>query len=160
MKCIQCGGKMTEKVGEYRLLEIPHVVLYGVTTRRCTECGESEVAIPRMEGMFRTLAGILVKLERRLVGSEIRFLRKYLGWSGKDFAEHFGVTSETVSRWENDKKDMGPLAERLLRVCVFNKEPVVDYESFDLRKIAVTSVARPAKVRLRESRGSWAEASA
>lgn len=53
---------------------------------------------------------IIVKKER-LSAKVARFLRKYLGWSGKDFAEHMGATPETVSRWENDKEFMGPEAD-------------------------------------------------
>jgi hypothetical protein len=40
----------------------------------------------------------------RLSGSEVRYLRKYLGWSGADFAGHVGVDPSTVSNWETDKE--------------------------------------------------------
>jgi len=56
-------------------------------------------------------------------------LRKWLGWSGVDFAKHMGVTPETVSRWESvdNQKPMGGTAERLLRLAVAHGQPVDEY---------------------------------
>jgi DNA-binding transcriptional regulator YiaG len=61
------------------------------------------------------LAKAIAKKPHRLTPGEIRFLRKYLGWSGKDFAQFMGVTPETVSRWENGAGRIGETAERFLR---------------------------------------------
>jgi transcriptional regulator with XRE-family HTH domain len=57
----------------------------------------------------------------------VRYLRKYLGWSGADFAAHMGATRETVSRWETGDAPIGPTADRLLRLMVVTKTPVDDY---------------------------------
>lgn len=40
----------------------------------------------------------IARSPERLGPAEIRFLRKYVGYSGKDFARFVGVTPETVSR--------------------------------------------------------------
>jgi hypothetical protein len=34
----------------------------------------------------------------RLTAAEVKFLRKYLGWSGADFARHMGVAPESTGR--------------------------------------------------------------
>lgn len=48
-------------------------------------------------------AAITVLREVELVsGAELKFARKALGLRQTELAEQLGVTSETVSRWEND----------------------------------------------------------
>ena len=49
------------------------------------------------------MAHAVVRKTSRLTPTEIRFLRRCVGWSGQDFAEHMGTTAETVSRWENGR---------------------------------------------------------
>jgi transcriptional regulator with XRE-family HTH domain len=88
----------------------------------------------------------LVAKKARLSGAEIRFLRKVLGWSGVDFAEHMGTTAETVSRWETEAAPIGPQADRLLRLMVMTRDPVTDYGKLDLLKTVAR--AKPAAIRL------------
>src|SRR5262249_21357158 len=81
----------------------------------------------------------------RLSPEEIRFLRTHLEWSGAEFAEHFDVTPQTVSRWECGKQDMGVVAERLLRLCVLSKDPNEDYSV--LKEIAkVEPASKPIRL--------------
>ena len=129
MKCPECGGKLTQRVGDHPYVgrELPNVVLAGVKIRTCCECEFSSVGIPKLAGLHKALVASVAKATHQLSPGEIRFLRKYLGWSGQDFARHFGVTPETVSRWENGKKPMGATAERLLRMSALTLEPVQEY---------------------------------
>ena len=103
------------------------MVLVDVKIRTCAECGFGSVAIPKLARLHEALAVSLSKATHQLSPGEIRFLRKYLGWSGQDFARHFGVSPETVSRWENGKKPMGATAERLLRMSALTLDPVQEY---------------------------------
>ena len=129
MKCPECGGAVTESTGNHRYIgnELPNVVLLGVKIRTCAECGHSSVTIKKLAGLHRVLATCLAEAPHKLDPGEICFLRKHLGWSGRDFARHFGVSPETVSRWENGKKAMGPTAERLLRLLALTYDPVDEY---------------------------------
>ncbi len=129
MKCPECGSRVTQRVGDHPYLgeELPNVVLAGVKIRTCSECDFRSVGIPKLAGLHKALAERVATAAHRLAPGEIRFLRKHLGWSGKDFARHFGVAPETVSRWENGKKPMGATAERLLRMSALTLEPVQDY---------------------------------
>ena len=132
--CLQCGAKMIVKRGEsYKAKEIglPNITLVGVDINRCPKCGEEEVSIPNIEGLHRVISFALTKKQERLSGVEIRFLRKYLRWSGSDFARTFGVAKETVSRWENDKERISPPADRLLRFFVRQQAPMEKYD-FDV----------------------------
>src|SRR5690606_8452585 len=98
----------------YEECGLPNVTLVGVPARKCRECGCVRVRIPGIEGLHRTLALTVLRKQSRLTGAEVRFLRKYIGLSGADFARRVGAEPETISRWENDKQGMGPQTERLL----------------------------------------------
>ena len=129
MKCPECGGTTTESIGSHSYIgsELPHVILQGVKIYDCKECGHGGVVIKKLAELHRVLAKSVAKAPHKLDPGEICFLRKHLGWSGRDFARHFGVSPETVSRWENGKKAMGPTAERLLRLLALTYDPVDEY---------------------------------
>lgn len=123
--CMNCGGELLgpePKTVPYRAL--PGVVLVGAPVWTCSACGETEVGIPRLEQLQRLLAHVVARRPGRLEPAEIRFLRKHLGWSGREFAASFGVAPETVSRWEHGERNMGSTAERLLRLLATRMEPV------------------------------------
>lgn len=156
MKCENCGAQMKSGKENYRYTEcgLDSVTLMNVEVRRCSECGEYEVDIPRMEQLHRLIAQEVAAKGPRLTPQEIRFLRKYLGFSGVDFAATLDVTPETVSRWENGKKQMSPVAERALRLMVFVREPIAEYPLERLAEVA-RGEAAPLRMRLRDSRSQW-----
>ncbi|MEW5981595.1 MAG: type II TA system antitoxin MqsA family protein [Acidobacteriota bacterium] len=129
MTCLVCGGEMRVETSNFRYTAsgLPNVTLVGVEIRRCRQCGESEVGIPNIEGLHRTLAEMITRQRGQLTPAEIKFLHKYLGLSGVDFARHMGVTPETVSRWEKGTLRMGTTAGRLLRWLVATREPASAY---------------------------------
>lgn len=153
MKCMACGATAKKVRGDYAYTSLPGVTLRGVDIYRCSACGEEEVSIPRIEELSRAIAGELVRKKGPLAAAEIRFLRKLLGWSGVDFAGTFGVTPETVSRWESGKKTMGPVAERLLRLCVATEAPIDDYSVADLQHVDDAGGAEG--MTLKVSRTGW-----
>jgi putative zinc finger/helix-turn-helix YgiT family protein len=162
MKCDQCGAQMKSSRENYRYAEcgLDTVTLANVEVRRCPECGEYEVDIPRMEELHRVIAHEVASKSARLTAQEVRFLRKYLGFSGVDFAATLDVTAETVSRWETGKKQMSPVAERALRLMVFVRNPIDQYPLEKLAEIA-QGEAVPLRMKVRESRAHWkAEAAA
>jgi len=148
MLCLNCGAPMETHRENYHYTAsgLPHVTLQQVEVSRCTVCGETEVAIPHIEALHRAIATALVRKPARLAPEEIRFLRKYLGWSGVDFATYMGVAAETVSRWEHGTTPMGGQAERLLRVLVLNLKPVHDY-SADWLIALLTGIAEEPEIR-------------
>ena len=129
MKCFECGGEMIEKrerVTDHHL-GLESVVLKNALVRRCKKCGEREIVFEQIASLHRLIATTLIQKTTRLVGTEIRYLRKYLGWSSKELARRLGVACETLSRWENGHETIGPQADRLLRVVVAYKQPTQDY---------------------------------
>jgi putative zinc finger/helix-turn-helix YgiT family protein len=129
MTCISCGGQMHTRRENflYDACGLPNVTLLGVEVNRCLQCGEYEVAIPQIEDLHKAIAQALIRQTSRLDAAEIRYLRKYLGWSGADFATHMGATRETVSRWESGATPIGPASDRLLRLMVATRDPVSEY---------------------------------
>jgi putative transcriptional regulator len=152
--CLECGGEMRirrEMVPFDKPIGLPGVRL-STFVARCSRCGAFEVMIPNLEGLHQALARAIVAKAERLSAAEIRFLRKVLGWSGVDFAEHMGTSAETVSRWETGTTPIGPQADRLLRLMVMTRDPVSDYRKLDLLKAVAR--AKPSAVRMLASAGA------
>lgn len=139
----------------YTASGLPHVTLQHVEVSRCPACGETEVAIPHIEALHRAIANVLVRKPARLAPEEIRYLRKYLGWSGVDFAAHMGVRPETVSRWEQSKDPIGPIADRLLRLLVVTLVPGQDYSADLLTNIAAEPETRAMRLGLHAEEQEW-----
>jgi putative zinc finger/helix-turn-helix YgiT family protein len=133
---------------------LPNVVLVGVEVRRCPSCGHHEVVLPRVTELHRTIAHAVIRKRSRLSGAEVRYLRKYLGWSGADFARHVGVDPSTVSNWENDKDPIGPSSDRLLRMMVAHGTQVDEYALDELTKIE-NEQKPPIEVRVSPKAKGW-----
>ena len=156
MNCEQCGGPTTtaRENFHYSASGLPNVTLIGVQVTRCPKCGAFEVDIPRIEELHRTIAGEVVTKRAPLTPAEIRFLRKWLGWAGVDFAAHMGVTPETVSRWETGNLRVGASADRLLRMMVVNRAPVQDY-SLEMLKAIDESASTPFRLGVEADEKGW-----
>lgn len=156
ISCVECGAPMSVRVGPHKYLEGINVVLQGIETRECTECGEREVVIPRIEELHRVIARAIAKRPGNLKPREIRFLRSWLGYSSADFARVLGVTPETVSRWESERQtqQMAKPAERLLRVLARVAEPNRDY---DLEALLLSDTEKPSSSPLRfaQAKEGW-----
>ncbi len=157
MTCTECGAKMTSarETVKYDASGLPGVTLRGVEVRRCRQCGAYELVLPQIEELHRLLAAIVIGKTAWLAPQEIRFLRKYLGWSGADFASHMGTSPETVSRWEHGKLKMGATADRLLRTMVAVKAPVTNYSLDVLRSIKPGRETKPLRVGLKRVGSAW-----
>jgi putative zinc finger/helix-turn-helix YgiT family protein len=134
---------------------LSNVILCDVEVRKCGQCGEDEVVIPAIDRLHKYLATTVANRRNALVGSEIRFLRSYLGLSAGDFAEVMGVEPETVSRWENDRRPMGAPAERVLRLIALTWPPKDDYSLDFLRSIRRERPKRATGVRVKIKNNNW-----
>jgi putative zinc finger/helix-turn-helix YgiT family protein len=157
--CPNCKGTITLNQENFRYTAsgLPNVTLVGITVRRCGTCGWNAAVIPNVDGLHQVLAQTIIEKKSRLHGSEFRFLRKRLGESGSDCAALFGVTPETISRWENEKEQVSPVADRLLRVLVLTLEPRQRYESVveQIKDVAKDFEATPALLGLRPKDHTW-----
>jgi len=150
-KCTECGGAMASTREDRPYSKLPGVLLCGVEVLRCPKCGESEVVIPKPNQLGDLLAQHLIEKRDRLVGAEIRFLRAHLNLSGVELARRMGVAPETVSRWENGKDAMGPVADRLLRLMVSGDTPAETLAD-------IGDEPKPLSLAVRASGAGWKEA--
>ncbi len=120
-KCYDCGGTMEGRRENYRYTEcgLDSVTLMDVLVFHC-KCGAIVPEIPAVAILHERIAEDLLKKENLLSGKEIRFLRKMAGYTATKLAAIMGVTKEVVSRWENDKQQIGKESDRLVRWVCFD----------------------------------------
>jgi DNA-binding transcriptional regulator YiaG len=96
------------------------IIVHGAAIERTEEDGEVSVELPKLRELMATAAVGRCLVPVRLRGSEIKAMRKILGWTLAELAKRLGdrTAPETVSRWENEVQPMGGFAEKLLRLLV------------------------------------------
>jgi putative zinc finger/helix-turn-helix YgiT family protein len=154
--CMDCGASQRvqkDQTVAYDFGGLPHVALKGIDVRVC-ENGHREYVIPAVEGLHSLIAHTLALKPSRLASDEIRFMRKFLGYSQADFAPRMGVAPESVNRWESGAIQMAAPAERLLRLAVLMLDPVSNYKTLDLFA-KLTEKREPARMALRRKANEW-----
>jgi len=128
-RCYQCSYR-----GALEEQRTTHILdgLFEVEAAKsvCPQCGAEYTAFSEVEPMYQAIALDLSQETRRLSPPEVRWLRKYLGFSSDALAEYLGVTRQTVSRWENEG-GLPVATERLLKILA-KAGPVV--ESYPLEE--------------------------
>ena len=156
--CPFCGTALEKHVGTYhfKACGLPYVWLEGVVIRTCSGCEEGGgVEIPDLAGLHTVLADYLIHQKARLANYEIRFLRKTLGWSSKDFAEKMGVTPETASRWETGALNMAEAQDRILRLYVAEDKPIDNYSIHDTEGLQEKSTRTDLQVKVKHHQDHW-----
>lgn len=151
-KCVECGKEMETRYEDRTLDDLPEVTIADLAVEHCPACGATEEVWPEMERMYRALAAAIIAKPYRLTGAEIRVLRNVLGWTAVELAAHLGVSSSQVSRWENDREPVGPVADRMVRAILALREGMS--LSTD-RLAAISKERRPLRATLRHARGGW-----
>lgn len=137
MICELCGKEEMVEVNEkyhYAECGLPNILLEGIVLRKCPECGNIMPLIPSISKLHLAIARNLIMKPGRLTAQEIVFLRKFLGWSGVDFARNMHSSSSQVSKWESGKVQMSTQAELLLREMVARGKKIDDYHSYEIAK--------------------------
>jgi DNA-binding XRE family transcriptional regulator len=103
----------------------------------CEKCGNIvRTDIPDTPGLIAAVSIARAKVNLKLNGDEIKFLRKAMGMSAKELAKEIRVSDETVSRWENGHLVMGDPMERIFRwkVCkaLEEKAPGIKWDDDDI----------------------------
>lgn len=122
-KCCACKRTMVGRRQNYQYTEsgLSSVVLTNVLVFNCS-CGEIVAELPALEALHSLIAFDLFRKGTLLSGEEVRFMRKWVGYSATHFAGVMGVAKETVSRWENQKTTISKECDRLLRLVCFAKK--------------------------------------
>jgi len=142
-RCSKCKGLMERTVKAEHVEDLGGLVVKvknAVVLQTCS-CGEEMTAIPDPEGLARAAAIARALNPVALAGKEIRFMRRVLDMTQKEFAEKMELTPETVSRWENDHNGIGGMSEKLVRhnICaLLHREGMVDYDAKVIVNMHVT----------------------
>lgn len=81
---------------------LPNVYLVGVQHTVCPD-GEQSAEIPCLPDLLKAIAKAVVEKKAPLTGEEVRFLRKRMRLSSKDFAELIDYNVQHYSRLENSE---------------------------------------------------------
>jgi DNA-binding transcriptional regulator YiaG len=122
--CSNCGHSATVARGDHRFddMGLP-VILGNIEIIKCADCGTAEPMIPHMNELMDTLALAVICQPCKLGGDEVRFLRTYVGKSSKDFAALLHLDKTTLSKYENDGRDIGKQTDKLIRLLALNLSP-------------------------------------
>lgn len=110
------------------------ITLVGITGYECA-CGVSPV-IPNMDGLHFTIGLMIIQEEAPIEGSAIRFMRKTLGMTQKEFAAEIEIHEQTMSKWERNEA----IPERCVRVYaatvflshLFKREEIINSMSMEV----------------------------
>lgn len=116
--CVECGGPQKQVRGTVPYPEsgLDNVQLLNVPIWRC-EDGHDEVEIPAVEQLHDLLAHQIVRQPVPLAARDIRFLRRRLNLTARDFAAQMGWTPEWQSQLENGHQAATRTAELLMRLA-------------------------------------------
>lgn len=157
MKCRKCGtGDLRVEMVEHHYTEsgLPNVYLRNMPMKVCSECGAKKLSIPAIESLHRVIALALLVKNTLLSGDEVRYLRKYVGLSGVDFAKRIGTDPATISRWESGHQPIGAQSERLLRLLVVTMGQVQEYPVEQLDSLD-SNKTTPVRLTLERTSSSW-----
>jgi len=154
-RCRVCGTptEVRRENYKYDASGLDNITLENIEVRHCPKCGERQALIPTLGELHKSIALALAEKRQHLLPKEIRFLRKYLGLSGSDFAAKIGVDPATVSRYEStsDPQPMGKQTERLLRLMVIWERPI---QSYPLEEFG-TEEPKSVRMTLAPRKGGW-----
>jgi putative zinc finger/helix-turn-helix YgiT family protein len=120
--CSDCGSEARVETGTYRFREsgLDNVVLKEIQIVKCPVCGNEDPIIPNLDGLLRIVAVAIITRKMPVTGAEVRFLRKYLGMSGEQFARILHTDKSTLSKWETGAVNIGSKSDLLIRSVALN----------------------------------------
>ncbi len=105
-QCIHCSGEVTRGTTELDVRRVEgHRFIITVPAQCCKQCGEAYIDGPILERVDLLIARNILQAGAHS-GGAFRFIRKALGLSSANTAELLDVAPETVSRWENGKREI------------------------------------------------------
>lgn len=134
--CVNCDNKKPLKAKKTRkkfdISGLDGVTITGVIHHHCNVCGEDYYDYGDVQKLNAFLAHLVAKKIGRLSGAEMRFLRKYLGYSSVMFAEEIlKIDRSTLSRIEKGANEFSETLEQLVRTLALTKSPDRNYDIHD-----------------------------
>ena len=126
MFCTECGGELHES---YAPID---AVVRGVSTRvdgvrhyQCDSCDNYMVDPDAANELASKQLDQVFKAKGLLSPTEIKSIRKSLGFTQTEFEKALGVTSPTCSRWEHGVMLQSKQADMLMRLMACAPEVIV-----------------------------------
>lgn len=120
--CDICEGTTTVKSGQsyhYTECGLDNVYLENIEVVVCENCEAITPILPRITLLHATIARAIALQPYPLSGFDIRFLRKQLGLSAKQWAVLLRIDNTTLSQWENGGELIGSQSDALIRLLYF-----------------------------------------
>jgi putative zinc finger/helix-turn-helix YgiT family protein len=136
MECFECENPRPFKgrriVHKYKESGLEYITLSGVEEFTCPVCGAVYLEIPKAKQLNSLIAEMLIKKEKILCGTEIRFLRKQLGYSTEQFGKLLSYDPKSLSRIENGHQKVTATFDRLMRMAYATGNRDLNYNLHDL----------------------------
>ncbi|MEW6209209.1 MAG: YgiT-type zinc finger protein [Acidobacteriota bacterium] len=120
--CDICEGATTVKSGQsyhYKECGLDNVYLENMEVVVCENCGVITPILPRITLLHATIARAIALQPYPLSGADIRYLRKQLGLSAKQWAVLLRIDHATLLQWENGDQTIGSQSDALIRLLYF-----------------------------------------
>jgi transcriptional regulator with XRE-family HTH domain len=123
MKCLKCKRKMEMKreLYHYRESGLNNIWLKNWPMLVCSKCQTKLPLLPDPDKTAQEITRALVSQTGRLDGDSIVFLRKAMRLTTEALAKLLGVDRVTVSRWENNKRNIEFGSDLRLRYYAMNR---------------------------------------
>ena len=130
---------------EYTESGLDNILLENVPVWRCPN-GHEDVQIPAVNELHQVIAKSIVAQPWALMGDEIRFLRKSLGYSARQFSALVGLNYVTLSRFENERRPIPRKMDALVRL--FFAQALCEKTSRPMSHPVISVLAQIQSVRL------------
>jgi len=127
MTCRICGTRTVERLAtlespyHYTVSGLSNIFLVGIEVKRCVQCGTESPIIRRVVELNKLIAKDIAEKAGLLSGEELRYLRKFAGFSAKRFAALLEMTPSYLSRFENGHHSaLGGAADKLARALAMS----------------------------------------
>jgi DNA-binding transcriptional regulator YiaG len=114
--CERCGRwlRLVHRTYHYRESGLPDVFLRKIPMYVCPHHGVQTVVLRGIDRLQGDIRSALLDRGGPFSGPEVRFLRKYEGWTQSELAARLGVHKITVTRWETESEPVGAASQQLL----------------------------------------------
>ena len=120
------------------------------------EDGEEFTSIDDMDGLHRTIGEAVVDSKKPLTNEEFKFLRIELNVSQKILANRFGVSEQTIARYEKGKSVIPRTTDAALRVLYMESLEKNNPVSYFLDLLSDAEASKAAKeILLEEVLDHW-----
>lgn len=118
--------------------------------------GEEYTSIDDMDGLHLAISNVIVDSNKPLTGEEFKFLRVEMNLSQKALGVKFGVSEQTIARWEKDKCDLPRTSDAALRSLYMDSISESSNMGFFLEMLADSEAKDAAnEIRLEEVNNHW-----